>query len=289
MKKPDRYLVLGLPKSATTGLYSDLVKALSPNVVSIFEPIDNRYISGNEKIQRAINDGKNLVVKLVCVDHDPEKSNIIRVPRPDYDSFSGYEKKIFLVRDPRDNLVSYMLYMIVNSRRLVLRVHATKLVDLIREKEDRPGDVSVRRILSLMGQLNSSDFVELFMRWRNFSVEYLDRNPSFYTFRYEDYIYRKLASLEEYLGFRLRDRSDVPDHFKFVARTRKSGDWRNWFLEEDVEYFRPYFRPYMEKYGYPDDWELPVAPVLDPEKGSGYVAMLVEDFYKKFPKYGQTL
>lgn len=285
----ERILINGLPKSATTGLYSDIVKALSPDVVGLFEPVDNANIEQSRQIQDAMQNGKKLVVKLVCVDHDDGESNIIRVPVPAYDSFTGYEKKVFMVRDPRDNLVSFMLYMVVNSRRLILRAHAARLVDLIREKEADPGSCSVRRILEFMGEINKSDYIDLFMRWRNYSVSYLDRNTDYFTLKYEDYVASNTADLESYLGLQIGGDKEVPRHFSFVARTRKSGDWKNWFLAEDVEYFRPLLESYMSKYAYQDDWDLVDSPVLEPEKASAYVAMLVDDFYKKYPKYGQVL
>ncbi len=78
----------------------------------------------------------------------------------------------------------------------------------------------------------------------------------------------------------------MPEDFGFVARTMKSGDWKNWFIEEDVEYFKPYLQPYILKYGYSDDWTLPDSPVLDPAYGSHYVLMLIEDFYSKFVRPG---
>ena len=282
MKLPREILVMGLPKSATTGLYGDIVNALSPNVFDIFEPRDNKNIMGNVRIQRAVKSGMTLLVKLVCVNHDPDKFNIIRVPVPNYDSFSGYEKKIFLIRDPRDNLISYMLYMVVNSKYLIRRPRAQQLVRLIRNKEENPGTVSVRQILTLMSELNNSDFIRLLNRWRNFSMEYLDNNRDFFVFKYEDYIAGDMVMLEDYLGFPLKETNKVPAEFGFVARTKKSGDWRNWFLDEDVDYFRPHLKPYMDKYDYPDDWALSEKPFLPPSFGSEYVAMLVDDFHAKF-------
>lgn len=282
MSRPREILVMGLPKSATTGMYNDLVKALKPNVVDLFEARDNRHIMNNARIRQAMDNGATLMVKLVCVDHDSESFNIIRVPVPNYESFMGYEKKIFMVRDPRDNLVSYMLYMVVNSRYLVRRPRAKQLISLIQEKEANPRTVSVRRILALMSELNNSDFIGLLNQWRKFSVKFLDANSDFFLFKYEDYIAGNMNLLEDYLGFQFKDTNDVPREYSFVARTKKSGDWRNWFLDEDVDYFRPGMQPYMEKYGYPDDWTLPGKPTLDPACGSGYVSMLVEDFQMKF-------
>ena len=95
-------------------------------------------------------------------------------------------------------------------------------------------------------------------------MKFLDENSDFFVFKYEDYIAGSMALLGDYLGFQLKDTNSVPRDFSFVARTKKSGDWQNWFLDEDVDYFRPYLRPYMDKYGYPDDWTLPDKPTLDP-------------------------
>jgi len=286
MPQPREILVMGLPKSATTGLYNDIVKALKPGVMGIFEPRDNRHIMDNARIRQAMDNGVTLVVKLVCVDQYSESFNIIRVPVPDYESFTGYEKKIFLVRDPRDNLISYMLYMVVNSKFLIRRPQARQLVEIIEAKEGDPGSVSVREILQLMGMLNASDFIGLLNQWREFSIRFLDKNDDFFCLKYEDYIFGNLNALEDYLGFKFKETNIVPANFSFVARTKKSGDWKNWFIEDDVEYFKPVLQPYIQKYGYSSDWTLPDSPVINPVYGSRYVSMLIEDFHRKYTSSG---
>ncbi len=62
-----------------------------------------------------------------------------------------------------------------------------------------------------------------------------------------------------------------------MARSKGHGDWRNWFLAEDVAYFKPLFSDFMQALGYEDCWDLPERPVVSAEKASGYLMRLAEE------------
>ena len=74
---------------------------------------------------------------------------------------------------------------------------------------------------------------------------------------YEDVVERRLGAIEEYLGLPLTATREVDPQYRRVARSKTYSDWRNWFLPEDVEFFRPRMAEYMDEYGYGDDWTLP--------------------------------
>ena len=70
----------------------------------------------------------------------------------------------------------------------------------------------------------------------------------------------------------------VPDEHRRVARTRGYGNWRRWFTEEDVEFFRPVISEFLDIMGYdPSDWELTPVDRLPAEEGSGYMERLREN------------
>jgi hypothetical protein len=63
-----------------------------------------------------------------------------------------------------------------------------------------------------------------------------------------------------------------------VARKKAFGDWRNWFLEEDAEVFKPAYLPYMEAIGYDSsDWAVSAQPAIEPEFSSIYMKRLVRE------------
>ena len=63
----------------------------------------------------------------------------------------------------------------------------------------------------------------------------------------------------------------VEDAYDHVTRTKGSHDWKNWFTEADIAFFRPQLAGYMQTYGYADDWALSDAPCIRPEHGSEFV------------------
>ena len=67
---------------------------------------------------------------------------------------------------------------------------------------------------------------------------------------------------------------EVPAGLQRVVRSRRAGNWRDWFCPEDVAHYRPLFAPYMERFGYGDDWTLSPEPRIPAEEGSEYVLEL---------------
>jgi len=61
---------------------------------------------------------------------------------------------------------------------------------------------------------------------------------------------------------------------QLVARSKTHGDWRNWFLKEDVEYFEKFFGWYINEFHYPTDWDLACPSELDSERLSRYAMRL---------------
>jgi hypothetical protein len=93
-------------------------------------------------------------------------------------------------------------------------------------------------------------------------------------------IQRKYDKLHDYLGFAVKDEAEVPKATgkAKVARKKAFGDWRNWFLEEDANVFKPAYLPYMEVIGYDiNDWTVAAQPSIEPEFASGYMKRLVRE------------
>jgi hypothetical protein len=88
---------------------------------------------------------------------------------------------------------------------------------------------------------------------------------------------RKFDLLNDYLGFEVAEKAEVPVSTgkAKVVRKKAAGDWRNWFVDEDVSLFKPAFIPYMQVVGYDcDDWNLSPEPVIEPRFSSEYMQSL---------------
>ena len=150
---------------------------------------------------------------------------------------------------------------------------------LFRQKENAPRSLSVATILGeilrLAGGKSLAEAFEELLDRHQWIYDFVDRLGDHLTLKYEDMVAGRIAPLEAYLGLSLDRQVEVrlePDH---VTRTKGHGDWRNWFLEEDVEYFRPIVNSYMERFGYSADWRTSENPVICEAHCSGFVARTV--------------
>jgi len=222
----------------------------------------------------------------------------------DFASFDGFDRKIFLVRDPRDWLVSSLLFgapaIALSNADADTHVRAEAIaavIALLRCKEADPASVSILDLIHLYRRLWSPPETVKFdrkvrpfhllplagavaehYRWRmELLSEFLRRHPDYFIVKYEDFVSGQLRPIEDHLGFSLQGECNVDPHFKRVVRTKRSKDWRNWLLQGDVEFFRPIFSPFMEEFGYADDWTLSETPVVAPEHASIYVCNIIAE------------
>jgi hypothetical protein len=252
-QKPHRILVTGNPKTGTTALYHSIRYALPSNSLCLFEP-ENKNIQPPKAVNSPI---------------------LIKSFVPVSSMYDDFEKKILIVRDPRDHLISTMLYMpynfVMNEKprdELAIDQPLGELVKLLKKKEKDPGSVSLRKLLEILGMGERKKPFERLIRY------YLDR-PELFVFRYEDYVDGHFEKINKYLGLDLKIAETVPE--KRVMRSKTYGNWKDWMTASDVEYYRKAFREYMEMFGYPDDWSLSPVQHIDPALSSQYVERLIRD------------
>jgi hypothetical protein len=256
-----RVSVVGIGKSGTTALVYKIHGAMPPDTELFFEP---REVVAFTKTHAV---AKTLLNPEIVID----------------DAFYRlFDKTVLIVRDPRDVMVSKALYRI-RSRPELYR-DAAKLqryADLLRRKESDPRSVSLAEIRTLFAELcgfRNRD-LEAFEALIDYAMSFHDRHPNVFTYRYEDMVNLKIDALADYLELPLAaEQIKVPDSLARVDRSRRSGNWRNWFCQEDVELLQPIARSYMERYGYDSsDWKLNEDPQIRPEESSEYVLRLVRE------------
>jgi hypothetical protein len=279
-KRAMKILIAGAPKSGTTGLFFKIKHSLPGDAVrEMFEPVAYERRDGDEEqsvLAKALIGGPNEV---------------------DYRSFEGFDKKIGLVRDPRDWAISSLLYGIFNADFCEDEAVTSQILALLRRKEEDPGSVGVLDFIRLVRRLWSpTDEMQELEAEKTFSFlplvedieahyrgrvelmsNFFRRHSGYFILKYEDFVSGHLEDLQAYLGFPLEGRANVDPHYHRVVRTRKSGDWRNWFLKEDIAFFRPIFAGFMKEFGYADDWTPAEDRAISAEHASGYVRNLIAE------------
>ncbi len=258
-----KIVIVGISKTGTTGLFYKIRNSVQGQVREIFE------VPSYEPRPE---------------DHHATVLAKILLGSPGLlHSFRSFDKKIGIIRDPRDTLISRLLYRLgYHCPYLSDKTKLDQMIRLLQEKEHDSRRVSVLDIMRLHSKLsNYTETLEGFKRdegKRLLKIQQLviDRE-AFFKVRYEDFLADDLAGLEKYLGFSLRGNADVQKHLTRVVRSKRSGDWKNWYLQEDVEFFSPLFNPFLERNGYGADWRLADKQTIDPAHSSQYFKRLVSD------------
>ena len=262
-----KVIVAGLAKTGTTGLFYQIRNSLEGEARILFEQTEYERRSGDDE-------------KLVLA-----KTLIGREGYADFSSFDPFHKKVCIVRDPRDRAISSILYRSFDEGFLENDESVERLVSLLKKKEQAPDEVSLVDLVMLQGELagnppkKPAGAAYPLITPLEWLMEFRRDHPEYFIVKYEDFVENRLDGLAEYLGFPLVGESEVEPHVQRVVRTKKAGDWKNWFTESDVALLRADSRmaEYMDTFGYEDDWGLPEERTVDPRHGSEYVLRLVKE------------
>lgn len=254
-------LVLGMPKSGTSVLTYRIAQG-EPSARICFEP-------GGAQGQNSISEHKRIARKFGRV----VAKTVVQPRRPhELESIVGlYDRVVWIVRDPRDQLISAFFYRWFKNHHPSAEAFARAL-QRTQRKEAKPEAMPFHR---LEGRADATS-------WAKNSYEpllgLLQRlRASIQLFHYEDLIREDFQALEEYLGVRVNAAAQVDASLARVARSRRFDNWRDWFTTADEAFYRPVLQPILEQLGYcGDDWTLNQNVVLNPEEGSEYMKRLFE-------------
>lgn len=255
-----KIVILGEAKSGTTGLFYKFKNSMPKTTRCVFEP------KGYEYLPKFGDDARSVLIKALF--GDPNRYR--------YHTFDKFDKKVFIVRDPRDRIVSEMLFWVCESSFWRDEAKLREFMDLLIKKENNPGSVSLVELIRLGRLLDNPTFkLESWklriVRRLELMREFLANNPGYFVLKYEVFVSGQLAELENYLGFSLKGKSDVTGFEDIVTRTKSYGDWKNWFTEKDIDFFRPYLESPLKQYGFSSDWSVNRNQVIQKDHGSGYV------------------
>lgn len=273
--EPRKILIAGLGRSGTTALFFKIKNSLPGTADILFEPME--YNLHNEKTD-VFTLAKILFWGPGIFAFETEQEQLRHKVK--YTDFDRFDKKILIVRDPRDRLISQLLYSVRESKFYHDEYRLKEIHDILKQKEVRPGSVSVldivkKRLKLENGKADIDKWRKLFQEYSDFSMEFHDRHPDYFVFKYEDLIDNRIGNLIRYLRLDLFGDPVVDKQHDRVVRTKDSGDWKNWFLDEDIEFFRPLLSKYMKRYSYTDSWEPGQAPEIDPKHCTEYVRRII--------------
>ena len=254
-------IVVGQQKTGTTGVYSLIKSALAPVAGEFFfsfEPVRGRPL---EEIRR----------------RDPSRSIMTKIMYKNLDNFSldMFNRRVMTVRDPRDTIVSTLLFkpMLKNVAGAVSMDQHERFIAGLRRKETDPAGVSIVSLMDLADEVGYRKHKPQRIAAEIVAMSRLAHEKDFHVVRYEDFVDNEVAGLAAYLGLPLNPRAaETSSWLTHISRSRAHGAWRDWFTEQDVEFYRPLMANAMKRIGYDDDWKLNESPEIDPSTSSSYVA-----------------
>ncbi len=251
-----RILIFGLGKSGTTALMAAICKAT--DLPHEMEPAKLRDLDY----------AKSFVAKKLIDRFGPRELRFL----PHFDNV------ILIVRDPRDALVSRLLYRAYGLSAFGDDARLRTFLKLIERKIEDPKAVSVLRLITCLRDLSHYELIPdvMDLNRRLLAIHEALGSRSL-LLKYEDFVRNDYAAIDAYLGTRLSDGFTVPEEYGRVARKGGQGDWKNWLTAGDCAYFDRIFAPIYTTFGYAPERPLE-APVIDRAPSVDYIVGLVNEW-----------
>jgi hypothetical protein len=164
--------------------------------------------------------------------------------------FSWFDKRIVLVRDVKDLLVSELLFRPMISPNDVDAAALKEFILLIREKEANPQSHSVVDLHRRADELGISRIDwNIFRRNLNKLIQ-IQNTYDCSVIHYEDFSRGDYSSLRQVLGLPVGPADLEGSWVGHIQRKGQSGDWLTWFTPEDLEFVRDFFAEYCEWFSY---------------------------------------
>lgn len=269
-----KIVIFGLAKSGTTALFYKLKNSLPSDTICLFEPRSFAPKTGLLASLRRRRSQPHVLAKVLPFrPSDPA----------DVESFASFERQVLIVRDPRDRLISRLLYGIYDAEVVRHEDRIKTVIKTLEQKETNPRSIAVKTLIELFANANKEQFS--FADWATTYTQHSVSRPlefhrahdNVFLFKYEDMVEGGFRELEEYLALALNGDARVAPELSRVTRTRSYGGWRDWFTEEDVDWLRPIMQPFLDRYYADADWELSRSPSIPSEHGSRYVLRIVNE------------
>lgn len=271
--KPQKIAIFGPYKTGTTGLYYKIANSINYPLIKLFEP--------KNILPHKIDTNSWMLAKVILWYRESG-------PIVNYSDFLRFDKRIYLVRDPRDWVISGTLFTIQEDPTLYgNQPKLEQILSIIRDKEKNPSGISLKtilyKVLSLSDQNSFEEIIDWIPKHFKWLVKFQNMLGNHSLVYYEDFVDNHIKSLENYLGFSLTGKATVAPIHEHVPRSLSYENWRNWFTDEDIDFFRPLFKDYMMEYGYKDEWLLNKRQRIKPCEATEYIIRTVNKRLMKTP------
>lgn len=258
----NKVLIVGLPKSGTSILTYRIASVL-PEAEVHFEPFQALGLNHIAFHREATQAAPDVITKSLYYDNTPNQLDLIG---------AYYNKKIFIIRDPRDLLISTFFY-VWNKIENPPLAQFEQALGLVQQKEQQPDAIPFSQLYRLRANVQAHRLSAM----AAFAELVKQHQEDWFVLKYEDFIDEKLAALTEHLGFSINVDASVPTGLSRVERSKRYGSWRTWFTEDDVAYYKPLLDDTLNALGYDaDDWGLTAVSTLPEKEGSAYMQRIYD-------------
>lgn len=266
-----KYLVLGQGKSGTTAIARALELGAGPPVQVLFEPRNLASVTAPAP--------SSSVVAKMLIDHwSPE----------DRAHIDWFDRCVFIARDPRDTVISRLLYRVYDMQFIHDPQKLEKFLAALKAKEQSPAEHTVQSLFDLLEKLEGSrSELRYLIHVHKKAVDtWRTMMDTAHLLRYEDFVDDRTEAVSAYLGFHVDAHVEVDPRWRRVTRTKSHGSWKHWFTPADDSLAKTAFADYLDTFLY-DDWEKPPIQIIDPEHSSKYVERVVEEAQRRKARGGR--
>jgi len=183
-----------------------------------------------------------------------------------------------LARDPRDIIISSCLYQWYKNHKPNIN-NFNEALEKVKLKEYNCESIPVHSLETI--RINGNDLTleelkSLHIETNEMLCDFIcNISNDWLIYKYEDLVDDNFVTLNKYLDTNIDSNVEVPKEENRVTRSKAYGNWRDWFTQKDVEFYKPLYDDYMQLMNYDtNDWKLNENPVLPPELGSEYMEKL---------------
>lgn len=270
-------LVIGKAKTGTTVISKTIAGRLPGEVRYFMEPKDIDFFQNPRTVEYLDTTQNNHVVKIIHEHWSRQKKLLIDIVN-NKTAFK-FDKRIFIVRDLRDELISRLLYYpyALNSQNPDYE-KIWQWIEVLNHKEKAPGEISCIELFRKLGEIFAVDGLDIIRGSVRVSKAYRDflenvEQPHFVV-KYEEFMANRLGGLSDYMGINLERNEDEQretgdEVLNTVKRSAAFNNWKTFFTNEDIAWFKPEVDDILSYFDY-SDWTLTPVEKLEAEHYSGY-------------------
>ncbi|MCO4756217.1 MAG: sel1 repeat family protein, partial [Bacteriovoracaceae bacterium] len=184
-----------------------------------------------------------------------------------------FDRNVVIVRDPRDFVVSSLLYRFNSPNVVKDEKLYSSLYDAFLRKERDPSSISCIDLLRMFNK-SAPSLLRKNIQEMQASIKALSKTKNVFVYKYEDMIDGKYSSLESYLGCSIVKVPEPDGWTSKIARSKGYGDWKNWFTNKDIAYFGQSVEGFLHDFVYDEDWDLNTELSISSSSCSEYITRL---------------